>query len=78
MLSHAYKIAIDCGGGAPGDGKDDVDGLNNTEKKGFFTILMKTVKLTGAYTNNSQMIMHIAMSNTYISLEGKFKNIFQN
>ena len=51
MLSHAYNIAIDCGVGAPINFKDVVDGLNVTEKM-VLTILMTTVQLSGAATNN--------------------------
>ena len=67
MLFHAYKILIDSGVGAPGHGKYVVDGLNTNGKR-FLTMLMKTVKLPGAATNNSHMAIHTAMINTYISL----------
>ena len=50
MLSHAYNIVIDHVVGAPGHGNYFVDGLNATNN--FLKMLMKTVKLTGAATNN--------------------------
>ena len=31
MLSHAYYIVIDLGVGAPGNGKEALDGLNDTD-----------------------------------------------
>ena len=72
MLYHAYNIVTNPGVGAPGLGKDVVYDLNATEK-GFFTMLMTTVKLTGAATNNSHMVMHTIMSNTYINLSRVFQ-----
>ena len=33
ILSHAYNIVIDSGVGAPGHGKDIVDGLNAADKR---------------------------------------------
>ena len=51
MLSHAYNIVINYGVGASGHGKYVVDGLNATEKK-FLTMMMTTVQLTFAATNN--------------------------
>ena len=52
ILSHAYNILIDIGVGAPGHGKYLVYGLKATDKR-FIAMLMKTVKLPGAATNNS-------------------------
>ena len=68
MLSHSYNIVIDCGIGAPGHGKDVVDILSTTDKI-FFTLLMRTVQLTGASSNNPQMVMHASISNTGIIIE---------
>ena len=62
MLSHTYNIVIDSGVGAYGNGKDVVDGLSVTGKK-YFSMIMKTVQLPGASTNDSQMVMHTSMSN---------------
>ena len=50
MLSHAYSILIDFCVGAPGQGKDVVDGLNATDKR-FLTLLMTTVRLNSAATD---------------------------
>ena len=74
MLSHAYNLIIDRDIGAPGNGKDVVDGLNATNK-GFFSMLTTAVKIPGADTNDSQMFMHNSTSNTEISLERLFNNI---
>ena len=76
MLSHTYKIVIDRGVGAPGHSKNFVYGFS-TDGKRCLTMLMTTVKLPGAATNNSQMIIHTAIGNTDISIERVFKNIFQ-
>ena len=72
MLSHEYKIVIDCGAGAPINGKDVLDSLNATRKY-FLTTLMTTVKIPDAYTNNSQMAMYTKMSNIEISIAGLFQ-----
>ena len=51
---------------APGNGKDSVDSLKNTE---IFLIkmFMTTVQLPVSATDNLQMFMHTAMINTYTS-----------
>ena len=67
MLAHAYNIIIDCGVGAPGHGREVVDGLNATDK-GFISVLMKTLQLIGASDYDSQMVVHTSTVNTYISL----------
>ena len=76
MLYYAYKIVIDCGIRAPGHGKYVVDGLSATDK-GFISMLMTTVQISDAATNDSQMVMYTSISNTDISLSRQFKNIFQ-
>ena len=63
MLSHVYTIAIDCVVGPPVNGKYVADGFNATDKR-FLKMLMKTVKLSCAATNNSRMVMNISMSST--------------
>ena len=77
VLSHAYNIVIDHRVEAPGHGKYIVDGLSDT-KKSFLTMLMKTVQLPGASTNESQMVMHTTMSNTDIRLERLFQKHILN
>ena len=76
MLSHEYKIVIDRGVGAPGHEKYVVDSLRATEKR-FLTVLMTTVKIPGADTNNAQVFMHTEMSNTNIILERVFQKSFR-
>ena len=73
MLSHAYTILIYFCVGSPGHGKYVVDGLNANEKS-FITMLMTTMKLTGAATNALNMVMHTTISNTDISLAMVLKN----
>ena len=51
MLSHVYNIVIDSDVGAPGYGEDFINGLNSTNKR-FLSMLMITVQLLGAATNN--------------------------
>ena len=41
-------------------------------------MLMTTVQIPGPATNEPQMVIHTAMSNTYISIERVFQNIFQS
>ena len=67
MLSHSYNTVIYRGVGSPGNGKDVVDGLNATNKR-FLSMFVSTMQLLGKATNNSHMVMHTSMSNTYISI----------
>ena len=67
MFSHEYNIVIYCGVGSPGHGKCFVDGLNDTDKS-FLSVLMTTVLLSGAATNDLHIFMHTSISNTYISV----------
>ena len=57
MLYHAHYIIIYCGVEAPGHVKDVVDGINATDKI-YLSMLMTTVQLPNAATNNSQIVMH--------------------
>ena len=68
MLEHAYNIIIGRGVGAPGHGREFVDGLNSTDKR-FISMLMTTVQLPGASAYYSQMAMHTSTENTDTSLE---------
>ena len=47
MLLHAYQITIDRAVGAPGHGKDVVDGLNAVDKNYLFK-LMSRIKVPEA------------------------------
>ena len=67
MLAHAYNIIIDRGVGAPGHGREVVDGLNDTEKR-LLSILITTVQMTGAEYYDSQTANLTSTENTYISL----------
>ena len=67
MLAHAYNIIIDSGVGAPGNFREVVDGLNDTEKR-FLSMLMTTLQLHGAAVYESQISMHTSTSNTDIIL----------
>ena len=51
MFSHANKILVDHGVGAPLHGKYDVDCLNGTDKI-CIIMLMTTVQIPGAANNN--------------------------
>ena len=72
MFYHAYNIEIVCGVGAPGHGKDVVDGLNATDKR-FLTMFITTVQLSGTATNDSQMFIHTTIVNKDISLSRVFQ-----
>ena len=74
-MYHEYSIVIDHGVGAPGHEKYVVDDLNGS-KKGFFTMLMTTMKLPGAVANNSHMVMHNKMSYTHFCRSMVFKKHF--
>ena len=47
ILAHAYNIIIDSGCGSLRHRREVVDGLNDTDKM-FLSMLMTTLKLTGA------------------------------
>ena len=49
MLAHAYNIIIDCVVISPGNDKEVLDGLNDTEER-LISMLMTTVQLPGAAT----------------------------
>ena len=67
MLYHTHYIIIYRGVGSPGHGKDAVGGINATYKR-YLSMLMKTVQMTNAATNNSQMVMYKSTENSDISL----------
>ena len=67
MLADVYNIIIDCDVGAPGNIRDVADGLNAKDKL-LVTMLMKTVQLPNAATNNYQMVMHTSTEKTDISV----------
>ena len=73
ILSHAYNFVIGRCFGGPRHGKGVIDGLNATDRRFLYNV-DKTVQLTSAATNNSQMVIHTEMSNTYISLVRVFQN----
>ena len=75
ILSWAYNILFDSDVGAPGHGKYVVDGLNASNKR-FLKILMTNVQLTSDDTNNSQMFMHITISNKDMSITRVFQKIY--
>ena len=72
MFSHVYNIVIDHGAGAPGHGKYVVDDFKNTDAR-FLKMFMTTVKLPGAATNYSHMVIHTTMSNIDTSLAKVFQ-----
>ena len=57
ILAHSYHIIIYHAVGAPGHGRDFVDGLNSTYKR-FLYVLITTVELPGALAYNSYMTIH--------------------
>ena len=67
MLSHAHNILIYPGVVSPVPIKDDLDGLNATDRS-YISMLMKTVKLPGEATKDSHMVIHTSMSNIEMSL----------
>ena len=66
-MSYAYNILIYRGVGLPGNGKYFVDGLNATRKM-FLSMLMTNMKLPGASSNDSQMVICTSVSNEDTSL----------
>ena len=65
MLSHSYNILIDIGVESPVHEKYFVDGFNATDKR-FLSVFITNVQLPVESTNNSHMVIHTSMSNTYI------------
>ena len=74
MFSHAHDIKIDPVIGETGYGKNAVDGINATGR-GYFSMLMTTVKLSNAAINNSLMVMYTLKENANISLAKYFQKI---
>ena len=72
ILSHAYKIIIDSGVGAPGHVREVVYGLNNIYKR-FLSMLNTTVQMPGASSYDSQMEIHTSTKNTDINLAREFQ-----
>ena len=67
ILYHAHDILIGCSVVAPVHEKDVADGIKYTEKT-YLSMLMKTLQLPNAATNNYQMEMHKSTENEDISL----------
>ena len=70
MLAHKYNIMIDSDVGAPGHGREVVDGLNATNF--FLSMSTTTVQLPVALAYESQTAMHTSTANTDISLAREF------
>ena len=68
MLAHAYNAIIDQGAGEPGHVREVFNGLNDTFKR-FLSILLTTVKLTGAKVYKNQTAMHKSILSKDISLK---------
>ena len=66
-MSHEYSIVIHIGVGEPVHGKDFLYGLKDTGKR-FLSMLITTVQISCAATNDSHIFMRNSMSDTDISL----------
>ena len=73
MLSQEFSVIIECGISAPGHGREVVDGLNAIEKWFIFQ-LISTVKLPGATSYNTKMVMHTGTHRPEVSLASRFQN----
>ena len=72
IFSYAHGIIIDRVVGAPGHVKDVVGGLNATEKR-YLSMLITTVQISNALTNNYQILMHTSTEYSDIRLAKEFK-----
>ena len=66
VMSQCYSIIIDRGIGAPGHGKEFVDGLNAVDKRKIYQ-LISTIKLPRSNIFDSQMQMHTAKKNNDVT-----------
>ena len=66
-MSQCYSIKIDWSIGAPGHGKEVVDGINDVDKRYIYKF-MSTVKLTGSNIFDSQIQMHTGNQKYDVSL----------
>ena len=67
MLALTYGIIIDHAIGAPGHGKDEVDGLNATDKR-FISGKMCLIGTPEANIKESRMAAHAMVENAALSL----------
>ena len=67
MLAQECNVIIYRGVGTPGHSRDDVDGLNATNKI-FSSMLMMTVKIPGTAGYDKQTILHTLNLNKDISI----------
>ena len=72
MLAHVYRIIVYHCVGAPGHGREVVDGLNATNKS-IISMLMENVQLPGAYGYDTQIKMHTSTQKYNISLAREFQ-----
>ena len=72
MLSHAYNIIIDCCDGAPGHGREVVNGLNATDKR-FISMLMTNFQLHGEVMHDKIWKYILQMLIKTSVLHGHFK-----
>ena len=77
MLSQAFSIIIDRGISALGYGREVVDGLNAISKR-FLLQLIPTLKLPGANSYVTQMVMHTRTHSYYVSFYIEFQKYLSN
>ena len=72
VMSQCYSIIIDRGIGAPGHGKEVVDGINAVDKCYIYR-LMSTVQLPGSIRFDSNIQMHTGTEKEDVSLAKEFQ-----
>ena len=77
VMSQCYSIIIDQGIGAPGNGKEVVDGLNAVDKWYMYQ-LMSNVQLTLSKIFDSQIQIHTGTPKYFVSLAKEFQYLLTN
>ena len=73
----SFNTNIDYGISAPGNERDAVYGLNDTDKR-FIFHLMATDQIPGSRRFDAQMTVNTATQNTYVILALEFQKRFSN
>ena len=73
----SFNTNIDYGISAPGNEREVVYGLNDTDKR-FIFHLMATDKIPGSRRFDTQMTVNTATQNTYVILAPEFQKHYSN
>ena len=73
VTEQAFYVIIDRGISEPGHDREVIDGLNYIEKRFLFQ-LISTVKLSGAKSYDTKMVMHTGTRTSDVNFSREFKN----